>query len=47
MSMMYSFFGSCQMHGLNPRTWLQATLEQIKEKTINRIEELLPGFGAW
>jgi len=47
MSMMYSFFGTCKMHEVNPRIWLQETLEQIKEQPINRIEELLPGFGEW
>jgi len=47
MSMMYSFFGTCQMQGVNPRTWLQETLEKIKEQPVNRIEELLPGFSEW
>ena len=44
MSMMYSFFGTCQMHGVNPKTWLHETLEKIKQQPLNRIEELLPEF---
>lgn len=42
IAMMYSFFGTCKKQGVNPRTWLQKTLEKISEHPINRIEELLP-----
>jgi len=42
IAMMYSFFGTCKKQGVNPRTWLQQTLEKIAEHPINRIEELLP-----
>lgn len=42
IAMMYSFFGTCKKQGVNPRTWLQQTLEEISEHPINRIEELLP-----
>lgn len=42
IAMMYSFFATCKKQGVNPRTWLQQTLEKISEYPINRIEELLP-----
>ena len=42
MAMMYSFFGTCCMHDINPREWLTSTLENIKGHPINRIKELLP-----
>ncbi|WP_324302097.1 transposase domain-containing protein [Galbibacter sp.] len=39
-----SFFGSCKLHGVNPRVWLEETLSNIKEYKINDLEELLPGY---
>jgi len=44
LAMMYSFFGTCKMHDINPREWLSDTLENIADHPINKIEELLPGF---
>ena len=43
IAMMYSFFGTCQRHQVNPYEWLKATLERLPEHPINKIEELLPG----
>jgi len=42
IAMMYSFFATCKKQNVNPRIWLQQTLEKISEHPINRIEELLP-----
>lgn len=39
-----SFFGSCKLHGVNPRVWLEETLSNIKDYKINDLEELLPGY---
>lgn len=40
----YSFFGSCKLNGVNPRTWLEDTLTKIKDHNIQNLEELLPGY---
>jgi len=41
-AMMYSFFGVCKHHDINPFVWLQDVLERISDHPINKIEELLP-----
>lgn len=43
-AMLYSFFGSCKMHGINPQEWLTDTLQRIPDHSIQRLEELLPGY---
>ena len=43
-AMKYAFFGSCKMQGINPQVWLQETLEKIPDHSIQRLEELLPGY---
>ena len=43
-AMIYSFFGSCKMQNINPRLWLKDTLERIPEHSIQKLEELLPGY---
>jgi len=45
IGMMYSFFATCKKQNVNPRIWLQQTLEKISDYPINRIEELLPRNG--
>ncbi|WP_408066201.1 transposase domain-containing protein [Zunongwangia profunda] len=42
--MLYSFFGSCKMHGVNPQEWLEDTLQRIPDHSIQKLEELLPGY---
>jgi len=44
IAMMYSFFGSCKAHDLNPYEWLKATLEQIPETKLSDLDKLLPGY---
>ena len=41
-AMMYSFFGVCKHHNINPFNWLLDVLDRINEHPINRINELLP-----
>ena len=41
-AMLYSFFGTCQQHNVNPREWLTDVLRRIPSHPVNRIEELLP-----
>lgn len=43
-AMLYSFFGTCKMQNINPREWLQETLERIPDHSIQKLEELLPGY---
>ena len=45
ISMMYSFFGSCKAHDINPYEWLKTTLEQIPDTKKSDLEKLLPGYG--
>jgi transposase len=41
-AMMYSFLGTCKLHGVNPYTWLKHVLTVIQDYKFNRLEELLP-----
>lgn len=43
-AMLYSFFGSCKMQNINPREWLADTLEKLPDHSIQKLEELLPGY---
>lgn len=46
IGMMYSFFATCKKQNINPRIWLEQTLDKIAEHPINRIQELLPGYNG-
>ena len=41
---LYYFFGSCKMPNINPREWLTHTLKHIPDHSIQKLEELLPGY---
>ena len=43
IAMMYSFFGSCKAHEINPYEWLKSTLDQIPDTKLSDLESLLPG----
>ncbi|MCR9229250.1 MAG: IS66 family transposase [Flavobacteriaceae bacterium] len=43
-AMLYSFFGSCKMQGIDPQEWLEDTLQKIPDHNIQKLEELLPGY---
>lgn len=43
-AMLYSFFGSCKRHGIIPQEWLTDTLQRIPDHSIQKLEELLPGY---
>ena len=43
-AMLYSFFGSCKMQNINPREWLEDTLQRIPDHSVQKLEELLPGY---
>jgi transposase len=41
-AMMYSFFGTCKINGINPLEWLTKTLRKLPDQKINQLEQLLP-----
>jgi transposase len=41
-AMLYSLFGTCKLHGINPQVWFHEMLEKTASHPINRIKELLP-----
>ena len=44
IAMFYSFFGTCQKHGINPQKWLKYVMENIHTTPANNFKELLPQF---
>jgi transposase len=41
-AMLYSFFGTCKKHNVNPFDWLRKVLETIPNYPINKLQDLLP-----
>jgi hypothetical protein len=41
-SMLYSLFGTCKLHGIEPYGWLKNVLQKIPSHPINKVQELLP-----
>lgn len=41
-AMMYSFFGVCKLHGVNPEAWLTDVLNRLPDHSILKLDELLP-----
>jgi transposase len=41
-AMMYSFFASCKVNGVDPQAWLEDVLARISGHSMLRLEELLP-----
>jgi len=41
-AMIYSFLGTCMMHGANPHQWLSHTLQHILSTKYNEIRYLYP-----
>ena len=44
--MLYSLFGTCKLHGIEPYGWLKNTLQKIPLHPINKIQDLLPRHSA-
>ncbi len=42
LAMMYSFFATCKEHDVNPRKWLEHTINNIANTKISALEQLLP-----
>lgn len=43
-AMMYSFFGTCKMHNIDPQKWLVNTLDNIYKTNIQDIDQFIPGL---
>jgi transposase len=41
-AIIYSFFATCQLHGINPEAWLTDVLTRINDSNIQNLKELLP-----
>ena len=42
-AMIYSFIGSCEKCGINPRDWLKDVINRIPNQPVNQLGQLLPG----
>jgi len=42
IAMIYSLLGTCKLHGVNPQEWLTRVFEEIPNRNVNNIEDLLP-----
>jgi transposase len=42
IAMIYSFFATCQMHNLNPMTWLTDTLSRLPNTKMSDLHKCLP-----
>jgi hypothetical protein len=40
--MIYSLLASCKANGIDPMKWLTQALEELPNRTVNEIEDLLP-----
>lgn len=45
-AMMYSFLGTCALNDVNPREWMEQTINKIATHPANKLFELLPGYGV-
>jgi transposase len=43
-AMMYSFLGSCKINEVEPFSWLKDVLIRIPDHSIQKLDELLPGY---
>lgn len=42
IAMIYSLLASCKTNGIDPMKWLTRALEELPNRTVNEIEDLLP-----
>jgi transposase len=42
IAMIYSLLASCKVNGIDPMQWLTRVLEELPNRTVNNIEDLLP-----
>lgn len=46
-AILYSFFGSCKLNGLDPYRWLYAILGMVRDYPIDKISDLLPCYASF
>ena len=42
IAMIYSLLGTCKANGVNPQEWLSKVFEEIPNRKVNNLEDLLP-----
>lgn len=42
IAMIYSLLATCKANGLDPHSWITKVLEEIPNRTVNNLEDLLP-----
>jgi transposase len=42
IAMIYSLLGTCKLHDINPQEWLTKVFEEIPNRNVNNVEDLLP-----
>lgn len=42
IAMIYSLLGTCKAHNVNPQEWLTKVFEEIPNRKVNNLEDLLP-----
>ena len=42
IAIMYSFFATCSIHRVNPRDWMNYTIENINSLKLSQLDQLLP-----
>lgn len=45
IAMIYSLLATCKANGIDPNTWITKVLEEIPNRTVNNLEDLLPLKG--
>ena len=46
-AMVYSFFATCKLNGIDPLKWLHEVLQRLPDHHVNKLEELLPLQKNW
>ena len=42
IAMIYSLLATCKANGIDPLKWITKVLEEIPNRTVNNLEDLLP-----
>ena len=46
-AMVYSFFATCKLNGIDPLKWLHEVLQRLPDHHVNKLEQLLPLQKNW
>jgi hypothetical protein len=42
IAMIYSLMANCRVNGINPAQWLTLALQELPNRTVNNIDDLMP-----